>query len=138
MSLPRLSARLTKLEAQRRAWVVAAVLRRARQCAPSELGALLLAELLGRDWATVEAIMDQLTEAEGAAFDAHIGPEPFAFMETLPASELEAIMQDATASASARVSAAKAVLETALKGVEVEDLAARMTALEAQSPERTV
>jgi len=91
MSLPRLSSRLTKLEAQRRTRVVADVLRRARQCTPSELGALLLAELLGRDWATVEAIMDQLTEAEGAAFDAHIGPEPFAFMETLPASELEAI-----------------------------------------------
>src|SRR5262249_29666753 len=67
------------------------VLRRARQCAPSELGAFLLAELLGRDQATVEAIMDQLTAAEGAALDAHIGPEPFAFMETLPASELEAI-----------------------------------------------
>ena len=51
---------------------------------------------------------------------------------------LEAIMQDATASASARVSAAKAVLETAIKGVEVEDLETRMTALEAQSQERTV
>ena len=51
---------------------------------------------------------------------------------------LEAIMQDATASASARVSAAKAVLETAIKGVEVEDLEARMTTLEAQSQERTV
>jgi hypothetical protein len=51
---------------------------------------------------------------------------------------LEAIMQDSTASASARVSAAKVVLETAIKGVEVEDLEARMTALEAQSQERTV
>jgi hypothetical protein len=91
MTLARLQTRLTKLQAQWRPWVVADVLRRARQCTPSELGALLLAELLGRDWATVEAIMDQLTEAEGAAFDAHIGPEPFAFMETLPASELEAI-----------------------------------------------
>jgi hypothetical protein len=50
---------------------------------------------------------------------------------------LEAIMQDATASASARVSAAKAVLETALKGVEVEDLEARMTALETQNQART-
>src|SRR4029450_4293035 len=44
---------------------------------------------------------------------------------------LEAIMQDSTASASARVSAAKAVLETALKGVELEDLEARIVALEA-------
>src|SRR5262245_20711359 len=39
----------------------------------------------------------------------------------LAVATLETIMQDATASASARVSAAKAVLETAIKGVEVED-----------------
>src|SRR5262249_2632969 len=49
---------------------------------------------------------------------------------------LEAIMQDSTVSASARVSAAKAVLETAIKGVELEDLAARIAALEAQGPPR--
>ena len=91
MTLARLQTRLTKVQAQWRPWVVADVLRRARLCAPSEVGAFLLAELLGRDWATVEAIMDQLTEAEGAALDAHIGPEPFAFMETLPASELDAV-----------------------------------------------
>jgi phage terminase small subunit len=46
---------------------------------------------------------------------------------------LEAIMQDAAAPASARVSAAKAVLETAIKGVEIEDLEARITALEEQA-----
>ena len=44
---------------------------------------------------------------------------------------LEAIMQDSTASASARVSAAKVVMETALKAVELEDLEARIVALEA-------
>ena len=44
---------------------------------------------------------------------------------------LEAIMQDATASANARVSAAKAVLDTAMKGVELEDLDSRIVALEA-------
>jgi phage terminase small subunit len=47
---------------------------------------------------------------------------------------LEAIMQDPEAPASARVSAAKAVLETAIKGVELEDLDARITALEHQAP----
>jgi hypothetical protein len=91
MTLARLHARLAKLHAQWRPWVVEDVLRRARQCVPSEVGAFLLAELLGRDRATVEAIMAQLTDTEGAALDAEIGPEPFAFMETLPASELEAL-----------------------------------------------
>jgi hypothetical protein len=84
MSLPRLSSRLTKLEAQRRPAVIAAVLRRVRQCAPSEVGAFLAAELTGRDRETVDAIMAQLTEAEGAALDALIDPELFAFIETLP------------------------------------------------------
>src|SRR5262245_59478617 len=46
---------------------------------------------------------------------------------------LVAVMQDPEATASARVSAAKAILDTALKGVELEDLAARITALEQQA-----
>jgi phage terminase small subunit len=46
---------------------------------------------------------------------------------------LEAIMQDSEAPASARVSAAKAVLEMAIKAVELEDLEARITALEQQA-----
>lgn len=46
---------------------------------------------------------------------------------------LRSVMQDTTAPASARVAAAKAVLETAFKAVEVEDLEARVVALEAQS-----
>jgi hypothetical protein len=47
---------------------------------------------------------------------------------------LRSVMQDADALASARVSAAKAILETAVKAVEVEDLEARIAALEAQGP----
>ena len=47
---------------------------------------------------------------------------------------LLAVMQDANAPASAKVSAAKAVLETAVKAVELEDLEARISALEAQGP----
>ena len=45
---------------------------------------------------------------------------------------LRNVMQDADAPASARVSAAKAILETAVKAVELEDLEARIAALEAQ------
>jgi transposase-like protein len=45
---------------------------------------------------------------------------------------LRNVMQDSESPASARVSAAKAILETAVKAVEVEDLEARIAALEAQ------
>lgn len=44
---------------------------------------------------------------------------------------LRKVMQDADASASAKVAAAKAILETAIKAVELEDLEARIVALEA-------
>jgi phage terminase small subunit len=45
---------------------------------------------------------------------------------------LVAVMQDTEAPASARVSAAKTILDTAVKAVELEDLEARITALEEQ------
>jgi len=45
------------------------------------------------------------------------------------------VMRDAEAPASARVSAARAILETAIKAVELEDLEARIIALEAQAQE---
>ena len=44
---------------------------------------------------------------------------------------LLAVMQDAEAPASAKVSAARTILETAVKAVELEDLEARLAALEA-------
>ena len=49
---------------------------------------------------------------------------------------LRTVRQDADASASARVSAAKAMLETAVTSIEIEGLAARMAPLEAQGPPR--
>ena len=88
MTLARLQTRLTKVQAQWRPWVVADVLRRARQCVPSEVGAVLNAAVATVDRATVHAIMQQLTEAE---FEALLGPELLAFVETLPASEMEAM-----------------------------------------------
>jgi hypothetical protein len=88
MTLARLQTRLTKVQAQWRSWVVADVLRRVRQCAPSEVGAFLRAEVTAVDRATAHAIMQQLTEAE---WDVLLGPELCAFIETLPAGELEAM-----------------------------------------------
>jgi len=44
---------------------------------------------------------------------------------------LRSVMQDAEAPASARVSAAKAILDTALKGIDIDDLEVRIAALEA-------
>jgi hypothetical protein len=44
---------------------------------------------------------------------------------------LRSVMQDADAPASARVSAARVILETAVRAVELEDLEARIAALEA-------
>jgi hypothetical protein len=88
MTLARLQTRLTKVQAQWRPWVVADVLRRVRQCAPMEVGACLHTALATVDQATAHAIMQQLTEAE---FEALLGPELLTFVETLPASEMEAM-----------------------------------------------
>lgn len=49
---------------------------------------------------------------------------------------LRAIMQESAAPASARVSAAKTILDTAVKAVELEDIEQRLASLEAQSQER--
>jgi hypothetical protein len=88
MSLQRLWGRVTHLAVQRRPWVVADVLRRARQCAPSELGPFLVDALTSVDKAAATAIMDQLSDVE---FEALLGPEFFAFLDALPESELDAI-----------------------------------------------
>jgi len=45
---------------------------------------------------------------------------------------LRAVMRDADAPAGSRVAAAKTVLETAMKGIEQEDIMARLTVLEAE------
>jgi hypothetical protein len=88
MSLARLCSRLAKVEAQRRPWVVADVLRRGRQCAPADLGAFLLAELTAVDRATGDAIMEQLTKA---GLEALMGPDAVRLMETLSDAELAAL-----------------------------------------------
>jgi hypothetical protein len=61
----------------------------------------------------VQQAIAQVQRATGAAVDT-----------------LQAIMANGDAPASARMSAAKTVLDTAIKAVELEDLAARIAALE--------
>ena len=80
MSLARLCSRLAKVEAQWRPWVVADVLRRVWQCAPSELGAFLVDVLTSVDKVTATAIMAQLPDT---ALEALIGPEASRLMHTL-------------------------------------------------------
>jgi hypothetical protein len=87
MSLARLCSRLAKVEARWRPWVVADVLQRVRQCAPSELGAFLLAELTAVDRGTALAIMDQLPDT---ALEALMGPDAVRLLETLSDAELAA------------------------------------------------
>lgn len=50
---------------------------------------------------------------------------------------LLAVMDDPRSAASAKVSAAKAVLEQAIRAVEIDDLETRIAALEAQNRERS-
>ncbi len=50
----------------------------------------------------------------------------------IAARTLRAVCEDGEAPASARVSAAKAILEASIKGVELQDIAARLDALEAK------
>ena len=90
MSLQRLCGRLTRLEVRRRPWVVADILQRTRQCAPSEAREILLDALTTVDMETALAIGSQLTDTE---FDALIGPEMQACMDTLPASEVDALIR---------------------------------------------
>jgi hypothetical protein len=50
---------------------------------------------------------------------------------------LRTVMQDPASTSSAKVSAARTILETALRAVELEDIEQRLAALEAQTKEDT-
>jgi hypothetical protein len=95
LSLSVLSARLEKVENQRRSGQIAAVLARVRQCPPADMGARLVAELTALDQATQIAIMDQLTTAEGEMLDVELealfGPDTMSHLATLTVDELDAL-----------------------------------------------
>jgi phage terminase small subunit len=89
-----------------------------------------LADVTLRRWLKQEPFQAAYREARRAVVQHAITQVQRATGEAVET--LRSVMQDAEAPASARVSAAKAILETAVKAVEVEDLEARITALEAQ------
>ena len=88
MSLSQLCGRLTRLEAQRRPAVMAAVLRRVRECSHTDLRAVLVTELTAVDRAMGDAIMEQLTDAE---LEVLMGPHAVRLMETLSDAALAAL-----------------------------------------------
>jgi hypothetical protein len=93
-----------------------------------------LAEVTLRRWLKQDGFQAAYREARRAVVQHAITQVQRATGEAVET--LRSVMQDADAPASARVSAAKAVLETAVKTVELEDLEARIAALEAQGPPR--
>jgi len=89
-----------------------------------------LADVTLRRWLKQEPFQAAYREARQAVVQHAITQVQRATGEAVET--LRSVMQDAEAPASARVSAAKAILETSVKGIEIEDLAARIAALEAQ------
>ena len=89
-----------------------------------------VAEVTLHRWLKQEAFQTAYREARRAVVQHAIVQVQRATGEAVET--LRNVMQDAEAPASARVSAAKAILETAVKAVELEDLEARIAALEAQ------
>ena len=81
-------------------------------------------------WMQIPAFKEQYRLARREAVSQAVGHLQCACSVAVVA--LRDIAQDVTCPASARVSAARTVLELAIKGVELEDLAARVEELELQ------
>jgi DNA-binding transcriptional MerR regulator len=88
-----------------------------------------LADVTLRRWLKQESFQAAYREARRAVVQHAITQVQRATGEAVET--LRSVMQDAEAPASAKVSAAKTILETAVKAVELEDLEARIVALEA-------
>ena len=83
-----------------------------------------------RRWLKDDAFAEAYREARRQVVQHAIGALQHACSQAVDA--LKTIMSNPEAPASARVSAAKTVLELALKAVELENIEERLTALEAQ------
>jgi hypothetical protein len=79
-------------------------------------------------WLQIESFQTAYREARREAVSQAIGALQRASGEAVEA--LREIMQDKEAPATARVSAARSILEFAIKGVEIEDILVRLEALE--------
>ena len=88
-----------------------------------------LAEVTLHRWLKLEAFQAAYREARRAVVHHAIAQVQRATGEAVET--LRQVMQDINAPASAKVSAAKTILETAVKAVELEDLEARIATLEA-------
>jgi hypothetical protein len=94
----------------------------ARQCG--------LAEVTLHRWLKDSAFQTAYREARRAAVQFAIVQVQCATAEAVET--LRVVMHDSESPASARVSAAKTILDTAIKAVELEDLEARIVALETE------
>ena len=87
-----------------------------------------LAEVTLRRWLKQDGFQAAYREARRAVVQHAIVQVQRATAEAVET--LRAVMHDSASPASARVSAAKTILDTAIKAVELEDLEQRLTALE--------
>jgi hypothetical protein len=95
-----------------------------------------IGEVTAWRWLKEPSVQDAYREARRAVVQHAIVQVQCATSEAVET--LRAVMQDPGAPASARVSAAKAILETAVKAVALEDLDARIAALEAANQEKRI
>ena len=93
-----------------------------------------LAEVTLRRWLKQDGFRTAYREARRAVVQHAIVQVQQATGEAV--ATLRRVRQDPETSASAKVSAAKAILDTAVKAVELEDLEARIAALEAAQESR--
>ena len=95
-------------------------------------GALKVNPVTLNRWLKHPAFQDAYRDARREAVTHAVATVQAATSEAVET--LRAIMRDGDAPAGSRVSAARTVLDTALKAVELEDLVARVEALEAAAP----
>ena len=89
-----------------------------------------VAEVTLYRWLKLEAFQTAYREARRLCVHQALGKVQQASGDAVET--LRTLMQDPTTPTSARVSAAKAILDTAIKAVEVEDLEQRLLALEVE------
>lgn len=116
-----------KLTRKKEAVIVALLLEPTLEKAAARVG---ISESTLWRWTQLESFQAAYREARREAVSQAIGALQRASSEAVET--LRDIMKDTAAPATARVSAARSILEFAIKGVEIEDILARLETLEAQ------